>query len=592
MENTIEKNMQAPVNKKKRIRRNNLMQLGLGLLVIILLNIIGSYIFTRFDLTAEKRYTLSDATKKFLTNLDDVVYFQVYLEGDFPAGFKRLRNSTREMLDEFRAYSDNIQYKFINPSESKDKKHTQDLYKQLVSKGLEPTELNVNSTEGVSQQIIFPGAIVSYKGREMPLQLLMSQRGVDPENVLNNSIVGLEYNLANVIRKLSVVTKQKIAFIEGHGELDRQRIADIYYSLGEYYTVEFVTINGKLNSLSIRDTIRKKLINKYDAIIIAKPDSAFPEKDKFMIDQYVMRGGKILWFLDPVFASMDSLQAHSETVGFGRSLNLDDMLFQYGTRLNPNLVLDMSCMKIPIVTGEYGGQAQQSFFPWYYFPVIMPTIKHPIVSNLNSISTEFISSIDTVGSPDIHKTVLLTTSKYSRLMNTPCRISLDIMGQKLDEQYFNRSYVPVAVLLEGRFRSLFLNRVPQEIMEDKEKYDFRPEIAKNQMLVVSDGDMIKNQLHYSKGYPLPLGYDQYTNQMFGNKDFILNAVDYLCDSSGLITVRSREQRIRLLDKTYVDKNKTGIQFFNIALPVLLVLVFGAIWIFIRHKKFTRIIKRT
>jgi len=574
--------------KKKIIRRANLVMLGLSLAVILLLNIIGSYLYTRFDLTSEKRYTLSDATKAFLENVDDVVYFQVYLEGDFPSGFKRLRNATREMLDEFRAYNDNIQYKFINPSEGKDTKVTQNLYKQLMTKGLQPSEINENNAEGMSQQIIFPGAIVSYKGKELPMQLLMSQQGLGPEQVLNNSIQGLEYNIANVIRKISVVTKQRIAFLQGHAELDKTRVADISYALSEYYDIDFVTIDGKLNSLFIRDTVQQKLINRYEALIIAKPDSAFPEKDKYMIDQHIMRGGKVIWFIDPVFASMDSLQANNETIGFGRSLNLDDMLFNYGVRINTNLILDMNCMKIPVVTGDFGGQPQQSFLPWYFFPTVTPTIDHPVVKNLNAIKCEFVSSIDTVGKPDIKKTVLLTTSKYSRTVNTPCRITLDIMSQKVDERYFNKPNIPIAILLGGKFKSLFHGRLPEEILTDKAKYDFRETAPENtEMIVISDGDIIKNQLHYSEGYPLPLGYDQFTNQMFGNRDFVMNTVDYLCDASGLITVRSRELKIRLLDKAAITKNKMAIQFINTAMPVIVILIFGLIWIYIRKRMFTK-----
>ncbi len=575
------------ISKKKLIKRNNLLTLAFSLLIIILLNIAGNYLFTRFDLTTEKRYTLSPATRDFLSNLDDAVYFQVYLEGEFPAGFKRLRNATREMLDEFRAYNDNIQYKFINPTEGRDNKSAQNLYKQLIEKGLEPSEINQNTAEGMKKQIIFPGAIVSYRGKEMPMQLLLSQQGTPPEQILNNSIQNLEYNMANVIRKLSVVAKQRVAFLEGQDELDKARLADIYYSLGDYYSVEFVKINGKLNSLFVRDSVHQQLVNKYAALIIAKPDSAFAEKDKYMIDQFIMRGGKVLWFVDPVYANMDSLQANNETIGFGRNLNLDDMLFNYGVRINTNLVLDMNCMKIPVVTGEYAGQPQQSYLPWYYFPTITPMETHPVVKNLNAIKCEFVSSIDTVGKKDIRKTILLSTSKYSRTVNTPSRISLDIMSQQPDERFFNKPGLPVAVLLSGKFTSLYKDRLPEEILHDKEKYDFRETSEENSMIVISDGDIIKNQLHYSQGYPLPLGYDQFTNQMFGNKDFVMNAVDYLCDSSGLITVRSRELKLRMLDRARVSKDKLSIQLLNTALPVLIVLVFGGLWIWIRKRMYAR-----
>lgn len=571
------------ISAKRKLRNNNIIRLLLSLLVIAFLNIIGSYVFTRFDLTTEKRYTLSDATKSFIKDLDDVVYFKIYLEGDFPAEFKRLRNATREMLDEFRAYSDNIQYTFINPSEGKDKKSVNDFYKQLRSKGLEPTTLNLNTSDKNAQQIIFPGAIVSYKGRELPMQLLTSQRGVKPDQMLNNSIQSLEYNLANVIRKLSVVHKQKIAFITGHGELNNYELADIIYSLSEYYDVESVEIDGKINSLAKRDTIKKELRNIYEAIIIAKPDSSFSENDKYMIDQFIMRGGKVLWFIDPVFASMDSLQSNAETIGFGLRLNLEDMLFQYGVRINNDLILDLNALPIPVITGETGGQPQQSFYPWYYFPIITPSTKHPVVNNLNALKSEFISSIDTINKKNIRKTILLTTSQYSKPITTPCRISLDMMSKTPDQRFFNQPYQPVAVLLEGIFTSVFDLRIPKEIINDKEKFDFRKQSAENKMLVVSDGDIIRNQLHYSKGYPLPLGYDQYTGQMFGNKDFVLNAVDYLCDASGLISVRSRELKLRLLDMNRINNNRLSIQFINTALPVLIILLFGIIRVILRQR---------
>lgn len=576
-------------NKRKKIKYNNSIQLIISLLIIIVLNIVSQFLYTRLDLTTEKRYTLSDATKKFLKNLDDVVLFKVYLEGDFPAGFKRLKSETKEMLDEFRAYSKNIEYKFINPSEGKDKKALKNFYKQLMNKGLEPTNLQVKTNDGTSQTIIFPGAIVSYKDKEMPLQLLTSQQGAPAEVSLNNSIQGLEYNIANVIRKISIREKPKIAFITGHGELGEEQTADILYTLSDYYDVQRVSIKGKINSLGERSAKTGKFVNKFKAIVIAKPDSAFPEKDKFLIDQYIMRGGKVIWLIDPVMATMDSLRKsyQSETIGFANNLNLDDMLFTYGVRINTNLVLDINALPIPVITGQVGDQPQQSMLPWYYFPLVNPASKHPIVNNLNAVKCEFASSLDTVGNRDINKTILLTTSKYSRTLNTPVRISLDILYKKPDPRMYNKANLPVSVLLEGSFTSNFKGRVAPEILEDKERFDFRETSVKTDMIVISDGDIIKNQLHYSKGYPLPLGYDQYTNQTFGNKDFILNCIDYLCDESGLMTVRSRELKLRLLDKTRINNNKLSIQITNVAIPVIIILIFGIIMTIIRKRMYNK-----
>ncbi|HPT04955.1 MAG TPA: gliding motility-associated ABC transporter substrate-binding protein GldG [Bacteroidales bacterium] len=578
------------ISKKRTIKQNNVIQLLLCLVIIILLNIIGSYVFTRFDLTSEKRYSLSPATKKALRNLDDVVYFKVYLQGDFPAGFKRLRNETMEMLDEFRAYSDNIQYEFINPSSGSDKKERNSVYQLLIQRGLNPTDLQVKTKDGSNRQIIFPGALVTYKTREIPLQLLNNQIGESPEAVLNNSIKNLEYNLISTIRKLSVVDKPKIAFIEGQGELNSGQVYDIMTALSEYYAVDRVKINQKIYSLTRRDSLKGgkiAIVNKYKAIVIAKPDSAFDEKDKFIIDQFIMRGGKVLWLIDPVFASMDSLQKNNESMGVTNDLKLDDQLFNYGVRLNYNLVLDLNSVPIPIVTGRMGNQPQIEFFPWYYFPVVMSSGVHPIVNNLNAVKFEFASSLDTVEAPGIKKTILLKTSKYSRIVNAPASINLEICRNKPDERMFNNPNQPVAVLLEGEFQSLFTNRVPPEIMNNK-LIGFKGKSIPTAMVVVSDGDVIKNQFNRSQGYPLPLGYDQDTRQTFGNKDFVLNILNYLCDDSGLLYTRTREVQLRLLDKTKVEKQKIYWQLTNIFLPIILVIGFGIVQGIIRKRKFTRI----
>jgi ABC-2 type transport system permease protein len=563
--------------KKKGIKRQNITQLLYGLIIIVLINIISSFVFTRIDLTSEKRYSLSDATKKLLKNLDDVVYFKIYLEGDFPAGFKQLRNETKEMLNQFRAYTDNIQYEFINPSASSDNKQTKDLYKQLVSKGLQPTNLKTSKTEGSSQQIIFPGAIVTYKERELPLQLLNTRYDIKPEVVLNSSVEGLEYNIASVIKKLSVNVKPKIAFLEGQGELDKYETGDITASLSEYYNVQRITINHKINALK-----------DFKAIIIAKPDSVFDERDKFIIDQFIMKGGKVLWLVDPVFASMDSLRTSDQTVGIARKLGIEDQLFKYGARINYDLIQDIMALQIPVKTGNIGSQPQMNFYPWYFFPLAIPTINHPIVNNLNAIKFEFVSSIDTVGAKTIRKKVLLTTSKYSRSLGTPVTISLDIMQKEPDERLYNKSNIPIAVLLEGTFASLYKGRINDTIAKNKE-IDFRESSVPNRMIVVSDGDVIRNQVQESNGikYPLPLGYNKYTRESFGNRDFILNCIDYLCDETGLIQVRSRELKLRMLDKTKITKNKFMIQLVNTGLPILLVICFGIIQGIIRKRKYAR-----
>jgi ABC-2 type transport system permease protein len=577
---------------RKNIRKNSFVQLAIGLAIIILLNIIGSFAFYRLDLTAEKRYTLSPSTREMLKELKDVVYFKVYLEGEFPAGFKRLRNETREMLNQFRAYSDKIEYEFIDPSSGNNKKETEALYSQLAQIGLNATDLRVKEKDGMTSKMIFPGAVVTYRDKEMPLDLLLTQVGRPPEEVLNNSVQGLEFGLTNVIRKLTVQQKPKIAFIEGQGELTANYTASIESALNEYYTVEHVRINGQLSALTEhtqrgKDSTSFTIKNKYKAIIIAKPDSAFAknEQDKFIIDQFIMRGGKVLWLIDAVNATMDSLQTQERSVVTTNDVNLDDMLFNYGVRLNSNLVVDMNSLPIPVVIDKKGNQ---KLIPWIFFPVLVPTSQHPIVRNLNAIKTEFVGNLDTLETQGIKKTILLSTSRYSRVLNTPVVVSLGYLYQQPDITQFNQPYQPVAALLEGEFVSLFLNRIPPELAEAPE-IGFVGKSPKTEMIVVADGDIIKNQLQTGeKGpIPLPLGFDRYTNQQFGNKDFVLNAMNYLCDDSGLLSVRSRDVKLRTLDTARVDNEKLKWQLVNTIVPILLVLFFAVVQGYLRRRRYTR-----
>jgi len=559
--------------KKKQVKRQNITRLVLGLIILILINLISSFKFERFDLTTEKRYSLSKATKELVQELDDVVYVRVYLEGEFPAGFVRLRNAVKEMLDEFRAYSNgNVEYEFINPFEDQDK-NTKNIINQLVEQGLQPTNLKVKEGDGVSQKIIFPGAIFSYKERELPLQLLKSRMGAPPEVMLNNSIQTLEYEFSNTIRKLAADYKPKIAFIEGHGELREIEVLDITRALSEYYRVERVRIDGQINSLQ-----------EYKAIIIAKPNTAFSEKDKFIIDQFIMNGGKVLWLVETVLASMDSLVTSSMTYGVPNSINIEDQLFKYGVRINTNLIQDIQAASIPINTAIVGNQPQWELVPWLYFPMLMPLSKHPIVNNLNAIKCEFANSIDTVRAKGIKKTILLTTSRYTRLVHAPVRISLQTINKLPDEDQFNKPFQSIAVLLEGEFQSVFQNRIPPAIKDSKD-IGYKEKSKPNGMIIIADGDIIRNQVQQSSGKVYPLGYDRYTGQEFGNKDFILNAIDYLCDDSGLISVRSRELKLRLLDKTRISKERVNWQVLNTCVPILLVIVFGVVLGVLRKRKY-------
>lgn len=567
-----------------------MIQFLLVVVILIVANIFSSYLFTRIDLTAEKRYTLTDETKKILKNLDDIVYFRVYLEGEFPAGFKRLRRETKEMLDEFRAYNKNIQYEFIDPSASENQQERNSTYQLLMQQGLQPTNLQVKTKSGMDQKVIFPGCLATYQNKEMPVELLDAQINVPPEAVLNNSIQNLEFKFVNAIHKLTRIRKPAIAFIEGHGELNERETWDISNSLKADYSVERLKINGKLDALVSRKIIdsvsrESKIEPKYAAIIIAGPDSAFSDKDKFIIDQYIMYGGKVMWLIDPVFASMDSIQRKESSVAIEKNLNIQDMLFKYGIRLNSNLVMDLNAMPIPIQTGYMGNQPQIDFFPWYYFPVITPVSQHPIVRNLNTIKTQFVSSLDSVHSSRVKKTALLRTSNYSRTINMPAVISLALIQTEPNEALYRGPSQMVAVLLEGEFESDFRNRIPPEIASDKE-IGFREYSEETSMIIVSDGDIIRNQFRIPGGEPLALGYDQYTRETFGNKVFILNAINYLTDGRGLISVRSRELKLRLLDKTKLNSQRLMWQFINLGAPILIIILLGALMIWYRKRKYS------
>ncbi len=560
--------------EKINIRNENLKSLFIGLIIIIAINLLGSNYFIRFDLTSEKRFTLTPATRNLLQELDDFVHFKVYLEGDFPAGFKRLRNQTREMLDEFRAQSSFITYEFINPTITGDMERTEENYTMLVNSGLQPTQVQVQTEDASSQQVVFPGAIASYKDKEYSLSLLQDQMGMSSENVINISTMALEYNLASTIHKLTLDSKPVVAFLEGNQELESIDMADIITRLQEFYDVGRVSLNGDLASLKGVNTL-----------VVAQPLLEFKEQDKFVLDQFVMHGGSVLWLVDPVFASMDSLQVAPETLGLAWPLNLDDMLFRYGVRLNTNLIMDMQATPIPITTGYMGDRPQINMLPWFYFPLVMPASDHPIVKNLNAVRTEFISSIDTIEAEGVQKTILLQTSPYSRLVQSPVRISFDILEKPADENLYRQGPQPMAVLLEGTFQSVFTNRrspVDSFPTDFQRKDDSNP----TAMIVVADGDIIRNQFD-NRGQPLPLGYDRFLDETFGNADFVLNAINYLNDDSGIMEARTREVRLRLLDKNRINDHKFVIKLVNVSLPVIFLFLFGFLRFFLRKRKYTR-----
>ena len=579
-------------NKRKNLKRNQITTFLITVVIVVLLNVIGSFVFTRFDLTSEKRYTLSPTTKEILNDLNDYVYFKVYLEGDFPAGFKKLRRETKEMLDEFRAYSKYIDYEFINPSESGNEAEIRETYNQLYRAGLNPADLNVKNSDGSTKQmVIWPGALVSYRNNtEIAIDLLENQIGQTDSEALNASMQNLEFRLIDAVKKVTRLMKPNIAFIEGHGELEAQQVQDITQTLSQNYNVVRLEIDGRIDALIHRtqDTLRDvSAFPSFDAIVIAKPTQPFDERDKFLIDQYIMHGGKVLWLVEPVFATMDSLQNQESTVGIEQDLNLDDMLFKYGVRLNRDLLLDLTCAALPIRTGQVGGQAQLEFFRWYYFPLLQAASEHPMVRNMNAIKADFVSSVDaTTSATGVEQIPLLRTSNYTKVSGTPVFITLAMLRQTPDQRMFASKGKNVAYLLKGTFPSLYANRIPQEIADDQAT-DFMEESKPTAMIVVADGDIIRNQIDIRTRKPLPLGFDQYTQNTYANKEFIENAISYLVEGEGMIDIRSRELKVRLLDATKVSRERAKWQVINTLVPIAIIILLGVALAFGRKRKYSK-----
>lgn len=582
------------VNKgkeQKNFKKAAIINTLLVVLIIILFNVIGNIKFTRIDLTAEKRFSLNKNTIELLRQLDDYVFIKVYLHGELPPAYRKLRTEILQMLNEFRAYSKNIQFEFINPSASADQKERNSIYRQLSESGLTYTTPVEQKESGVSQSIIWPGAILTYRTKNVALNFLSSQTYSSEEAMISQAITNLEYLLTNAIRKLSFKLRPRIAFIEGYGMLDSLQTKDISRAFSEYYDVERVRIDSTLSALVYRNTEGDsvRISPRYRCVIIAKPQKPFKEKDKFILDQYIMYGGRVLWLIDAVHADMDSLSAGNTTIAFPNNLNLDDQLFKYGVRLNPNLVMDLRSASIPVVTGMISNQPRYQPFKWFYFPLSLPNTNHPIVNNLNPVRFEFAGNIDLVGSEKIKKTVLLSSSPRSRLSPAPARVSLNILKESPRPEDYQSGELPLAVLLEGNFTSLYKNRPldPLDQLRHNKQIGFREESKYTKMIVVSDGDVIRNHYNPISGKIAPLGLDRYTGEIFGNKEFLLNAMNYLCDDSGLISIRSRTVRLRLLDEPKVKMNKLSIQLYNIFIPIAAVIVFGLIKYGIRRQRYAR-----
>jgi len=595
-------------------KKKNLKSLIVTIVILLVLNLIGIKVFQRFDLTQDKRYTLSKTSFDIMEEVREPMLVDVYLEGDFPGEFKKLQTETRQLLEEFKAYNSNIRFRFINPlddSESSDadkrdiiysifkmdnpavspgeQKEIQTSLQQIpdlekavldsfVGTGMTPARVTMNDRGKQTEAVVFPWAIATYQGRSVKIPLLKNVMGASTAEKVVGSVQHLEYAFANAFNTVSKSKNRKVAVLKGNGELHDLLMADFIKQTKQNYFIGTFT----MDSVEKQPVETLKFLRKYDMVIIAKPTEAFTDAEKQVLDQYIVGGGKTLWLVDQVKVEMDSLyNSAGSTLAFPVDLNLNDMFFKYGIRINPTLVKDIMAAPIALATGEQGSATQYSQYPWFYSPLVYPTSKNPIVNNVDAIKFDFANGIDTLKN-GIKKTVLLKSSQYSNVVGTPVEVRLDMVQERPEPTEFkDGGNIPMAVLLEGKFHSVFENRV----LPFKDG-SFRPEDKPGKMIVVSDGDIIRNQL--DKDFrPLELGYDKWTNKLYGNKEFLTNCVNYLLDDTGLINIRNKEVKLPILDQEKVYQAYSTIQAVTVAVPIVLLLIFGVAFTLVRKRRYSR-----
>lgn len=549
--------------------KKNILPFLLLLAVIIVINIVGNFYFKRFDLTQDKRYTLSESTIKLIENIEEPVFIDVFLEGNFPPEFKRLQNETKQILEEFRSHNSNLIFQFTNPLE--DESQAQQYVEELIKLGFMPTNINSNK-KGKKEVIqIFPWAIANQNEKSVRIPLLINNFGNSPSENINSSVQLLEFAFADAITKITTEKKKRIAVLKGNGELADKYQADYLLNLKEYYQL------GEFNLDSLQDNPQKILenLNRFDAALIVKPTEAFSDSEKYILDQFVMNGGKSMWLIDKVVADIDSLQnENNATLAFPRELNLDDLFFKYGVRINYQLVQDL--LSTPITAQSAQGDVP---IDWLYSPIIKSNNNHTINKNINLIKLEFANTLDTLKN-GIKKTILLKSSPQSKVVGAPLQLNLYEFMEELDEQSYNKGNQNLGVLLEGKFNSGFKNRVKPFALSSN--LDNGKE---NKMIIIADGDIVN--YNYVNKKPLNGGIDQWTQQIYGNKEFLLNAMNYLLDDSGLINIRNKEVKLAFLDKEKVEKEYTFIQLLTVGLPILFLFIFATLFAYLRKRKYAR-----
>lgn len=548
----------------------DILKLAIGFVVIVWINLLSSGYFSRIDLTEEKRYTIKEATKNLLSSLDDKVYVDVYLAGELNASFTRFQKAIQETLEEFRIYSDNnIQYTFIDPSAAINEKARGEFMQSIMDKGIQPTRVFEENDGASESRLIFPGAVISYGGAELGVMLLGGNKAASAEEKINQSIEGIEYAIGSAIYDLTSVERKTVQVIRGHDELNDLNMASLLAAMKDSYIVNETNLNGPIENA--------------DAVIIAKPKQKFAESEKYYLDQYIMHGGKVLLLIDQLQANMDSASRESN-YAFPYTLNLEDQLFKYGVRINNDLIQDNSAASYPVNVGNLGDQPQIKLVKWWYYPVLNRFGNHVITRNLDAVLGKFVSTLDTVKAEGVKKTPLIFTSDYSRSLTAPVNVTLQELQRNLTPEMFNKSQLPVAYLLEGKFTSLYKSRFKPEGVEDQDYAEVSSEEAK--VLILSDGDIARNDINPKTGNPQPLGYDPFSQTTYANQDFILNALNYLVDDKGLITARSKQVKIRPLDKVKIKEEKTYWQVLNMVLPILILVLYGILRFYLRKRKYT------
>jgi gliding-associated putative ABC transporter substrate-binding component GldG len=573
-------------------KRSDILQLFLSLGIVLISAFLLSFYFFKLDLTEEKRHSLTPATEDMLANLEDPLFIRCYLHGEFPAEYKRLENSIKERLDEFVDYSGGqIDYEFIDPYESGDDKIINETFKALDEKGLRFSNISFNEKGAQSSKLIWPAAIVEYQGREYPIQFLKTESPVATDQMVNSSVNNLEYELANSLRKITRKDKPAIAILTGHREIPGIHLADFIFGLRENYDVEPVRIDSQINALSDKADAMTLRTNRYAALIVAGPDSTINDKDRFVIDQFIMNGGKVLWMLDALKVNMDSLRNAESTMAVSNENGVYEMLFEYGVRLNRSLVIDFQGAPIILDNGPMGNQRAYTDRTNYYAPLLLSsTNTHPITANLDPIKMEFAGSLDSVNaSSEVVKIPLLKSSPLSKELRAPVRVDLQLLA--FNQQYFENGASPertMAMILEGKFPSAFRDQTPDAIKKDP-NIAFRDKSIATKMIVIADGDIAYNDVDMRNGKPMPiaLGYDpQFRRVLYDNKEFLMNCMNYLLDDQALISVRSRTIELRKMAEEKIQTSGGTIKMLNTVAPILLVLMLGVIQFVWRKKRWT------